>query len=194
MNAYLSHGRPVGTQTLYDPRRLARGMLVAFRDALWRVVSVEERPDMERPWAVVIRPAHMPLDWTAMTEDIHLGASRHATFHRYDDAEHHPVCAACKGPWPCHHLKAEQQADREIAQAERYAIPGVCPACSEPVSTRQLRQTWPVNLYAIDRDQPVTFHLRRPCGAEARSYDEAIRKAGYSSQLGYPSTERTDQP
>lgn len=72
-----------------------------------------------------------------------------------------------------------------MARADRYALAGVCPACQEPVTTRQLRQTWQVNLYALDRAQPVTFHLRRSCQDEAVAYDQAVRKAGYAGQLGF---------
>ena len=66
----------------------------------------------------------------------------------------------------------------------RYELAGVCPACGEPVTTRQTRQTWRVNLYAFDRDQPVTFHLRRQCEREAMEYDRACMADGQPSQLG----------
>ena len=45
---------------------------------------------------------------------------------------------------------------------------------------------WPAgtHLYAFDRDQPVTFHLRRQCEREAMDYDRACMAQGQPSQLG----------
>lgn len=178
-------GYPAGTDRVYNPSRLTRGDLIVWDDQIWRVLGIDERDHEDRPLIIQIRPAGESLDSTAADNDLHLAASRYATFDRYLDSDHLPVCAVCGGPWPCRHLKADALADREIKRAERFSIPNVCPACGEPVTQRQLRQTWPVNLYALDRDQPVTFHLRLRCERDAIAYDHAVMKAGMPSQLGY---------
>lgn len=182
---------PAGTE-LVLPENLRRGDLVSHRGRLCRVVSVEEQGGaephqwQERSWVVILRPWKLTLEWTAMSADTHWRCHYFFRFYRYSEStEHVPVCSQCGGPWPCPQLHIEQQVREEAAEAEQFAVPpGVCPACQEPVTQRQLRQEWPINLYALDREQPVTFHLRRQCEAAALRYDRAMIAAGYKSRLG----------
>lgn len=86
---------------------------------------------------------------------------------------------------PCREQIIERTVQAEAEQLRRYDLPGICPACEEPVSQRQLRQSWPENLVA-PTGQPVTFHLRNRCVGEASANDERWRKAGHISMLGIP--------
>ena len=87
---------------------------------------------------------------------------------------------------PCREQIIERTVQSEAEELRRCDIPGVCPSCEEPVSQRQLRQTWPGNLVA-PTGQPVTFQLRQRCAGEAIGYDERWRKAGNVSMLGITS-------
>lgn len=182
---------PVGTAPV-TTSNLREGQLVAWAHRVWRVVSVEQLDEdkreeegrgmnVRRPWRVVLaNPSSVNRD------EVALGVGQYPSrIHMFTEEEHYPVCAGCGGAWPCRELHLRDQAQRAAARARRYELAGVCPACEEPVTPRQLRQTWPVNLYHWDRDQPVTFHLRLRCQAEAIKYDREIRAAGLPGQLGY---------
>lgn len=173
--------QPAGTYHVC-PRELEPGDLIAFEHRVWRVLVVEVLED--RQVQTVIRPVADDPTWTATDADQHLRWSPYARVPRYPQAEHLPVCGDCGGPWPCRELHVRREMARDLDRAARYELAGVCPACGEPVTTRQTRQTWRINLYAFDRDQPVTFHLRRQCVQEAMDYDRACMAQGRPSQLG----------
>lgn len=163
------------------------GDIVAHNHRVWRVHQINPIPEVDvkgrRDTAVVLRPIEVTSDTTAHSDDRHLAASRMCDWHVYPD-EHYPVCAKCHEPMPCRESEIEADVVRSSERLSRFEIPGVCPACSEPVTTRHLRQTWPENLVALT-GQPVTFHLRRKCVDEAKEYDALWRKTGRPSQLGY---------
>lgn len=177
----LEFSRPAGTCHV-SPRELEPGDLIAFECRVWRVIAVEVLED--KHVRTIIRPAADDPTWTATDADKHLLWRQYAWVDRYPHAEHLPVCGDCGGPWPCRELHVRREMARDLDRAARYELAGVCPACGEPVTTRQTRQTWRVNLYAFDRDQPVTFHLRRQCVQEAMDYDRACMAQGQPSQPG----------
>lgn len=158
---------------------LTAGTLVGFDFKVWRVVEVSQRPadlvEGGRTHAVILEPP-------AGGQRLHLACAEFMTFHTFT-SEHYPVCRSCGDLMPCREQLIEQTVQAERERLRRYDIPGICPACEEPVSQRQLRQTWPQNLVA-PTDQPVTFHLRRQCAGEAMAYDDRWRKAGHVSMLG----------
>ncbi|WP_394275211.1 hypothetical protein [Luteococcus sp.] len=175
---------PAGTERTYVSR-LATGDIIAFNHRILRVIDVGKRDD--QIWHIRLRPLVQDPTWSHNPHDIEIGARTDLTcLWRYPQDHHLPVCSDCGGPWPCQKLHIDRDIARDQQRERRYALPGICPACQEPVTTRQTRQTWPVNLYALDPAQPVTFHLRQQCIDEARRYDLAMRKAGHPSQLGYP--------
>lgn len=175
---------PAGTARTHA-NQLAAGDVIAFDHRILRVIDVEKRDD--QAWHIRLRPLAQDPTWSHNRHDIAAGCrSDFTTIWRYPQAHHLPVCSDCGGPWPCQKLHIDREVARDLARAQRYALAGVCPACQEPVTSRQLRQTWPVNLYALEQNQPVTFHLRQRCINEADRYDQACRKAGHPSQLGYP--------
>ena len=172
---------PAGTHHVW-PRELEPGDLIAFEHQVWRVIDVAVLEDKQV--RTIIRPAADDPTWTATDADKHLRWSPYARVPRYPQADHLPVCGDCGGPWPCRELHVRREMARDLDRATRYELAGVCPACGEPVTTRQTRQTWRVNLYAFDRDQPVTFHLRRQCVQEAMDYDRSCMAQGQPSQMG----------
>lgn len=172
---------PAGTHHAWT-RELEPGDLIAYGHRVWRVIAVEVLED--RQVRTVIRPAADDPTWTATDADKHLRWQPHAQVPRYPQADHLPMCGDCGGPWPCRDLHVQREIAKDLKRAARYELVSVCPACGEPVTTRQTRQTWRVNLYAFDRDQPVTFHLRRQCVQEAMDYDRACMAQGQPSQMG----------
>lgn len=173
---------PAGT-SFVTTRKLTPGRMIAWAHRVWRVVSIEavDPGERQQPWRVVIaNPTSVNRDERSLRMP-----DRPHDVHVYDENEHYPVCVKCGGPWPCRELHIRQQAEQDMARSRRYELPGVCPACQEPVTPRQLRQTWPVNLHHWDQNQPVTFHLRQRCESEAIAYDREVRAAGMPSQLGY---------
>lgn len=163
-------------------RDLCVGALVGVDFKLWRVVEVSTRPadlvERGRTHAVVLEPL-------TGGQRLHLACAEFTRFHGFT-SEHYPVCRSCGDLMPCREQIIEQTVQAAAEELRRYDIPGVCPACEEPVSQCQLRQTWPHNLVA-PTGQPVTFHLRGQCVGEASAYDERWRKAGNVSMLGITS-------
>ena len=174
---------PPGTRTVYATRDLSVGDLVIHDHRFRRVESLTRDPELTQrerlPWLVVLADPS-----SVNRRERSLSCADHKTWCVVVEPEHHPVCGACGGPWPCRELHIRLEIDHSEARARRFELPGVCPACQEPVTPRQLRQTWPVNLHALARDQPVVFHLRRECAEEAQTYDLAVMREGYPSQLG----------
>lgn len=178
---------PSGTEPLFrqapDP-----GSLVALGHAVWRVIEVAEVPPadwtqdereyvaryhrgMRRPYRVVLRPAGVVGDDPRSRDrDVHLRACG-ASWHVYPD-DHYPMCASCAEPLPCREQMASKIAAASVRQMDRYSMPGVCPACEEPVTSRQKSLTLPDNL-EIPGGPPVTFHAGRvECRYAAREYEK----------------------
>jgi hypothetical protein len=67
---------------------------------------------------------------------------------------------------------ARQVAEKSAKNMARFETPGVCPACSEPVSARQKSITFDGNV-EIPGGAPVTYHVGRGgCRGEAARYEE----------------------
>lgn len=158
------------------------GDLIAYDYRVWRVVEVRMKPaDLVKGGYdrnVVIEPLRGG-------KPVHLSCGRMTWIYKYP-SEHYPVCHTCGDLMPCREQVIEETVKAEAERMSRYEMPGVCPACREPVSQRQLRQTWPQNL-VVPTGQPVTFHLRKRCAEEAMRYDSLWRKDGNVSLLGVTS-------
>ena len=89
--------------------------------------------------------------------------------HVYVD-EHVPVCLECGDPAPCRDRTAKRLAEWEMRNAEPYTVPGMCPACREPVTGRQRRLEF--DNVVVPGGPPVTFHARGQCRAQAASYEQ----------------------
>lgn len=177
---------PLGAETrYYEPP--TPGSLIALAHAVWRVVDVSPVPverwdvdDHERvanfgdaylPHMVVIRPvAVVGDDPRARDHDVHLRATG-STWMVYPD-EHYPLCAACGEPLPCREQMAARTAAASAQRMDRYAVEGVCPACAEPITTRQNSVSFTENL-EMPAGPPVTYHSgRRGCRRAAAEYEK----------------------
>lgn len=161
------------------------GALVGWDHAVWRVVEVREIPkvdwsDRDRriaesrgaPWVVVIRPAALTGDDpTLRRHDIHLSCHRRTRWDVFPD-EHYPVCAKCSEPLPCREQMADRMVSAATARMDRYSTEGVCPACEEPITSRQKTIVFDDNT-EIPGGPPVAFHAGRGgCRAFAARYEE----------------------
>lgn len=183
--------RPLGTKDAQLPRV---GDLIAWRHEVWRVLEItlaaevdwsdDERMFMSRitpevrdqyaPKHVIVRPARITgtdvrdRDW-----DVSLRA-RPGTFRAwrvYPD-EHYPVCAQCHEPMPCREEMGRREGEKAMRQVNRYSTPGVCPACNEPITSRQrLLMSFEDNI-EVPGGAPVTFHLRAECRGGAIRYEQ----------------------
>lgn len=181
--------RPEGTQ--WDAE-LAVGSILPWRHAAWRVIDIRPIPEVDwderdRQWmegrrirpgrtldvpcAVIVRPVAVTgNDPRARDYDVHLHVSPWHRLDVYPD-EHYPVCAKCLEPMPCRERKVTEIAERAAKAADAHSVPGVCPACQEPITGRQRVMTFEENLL-IPFGPPVTFHSgRRGCRDAARDYE-----------------------
>lgn len=142
----------------------------------WRVISITDREHSDHPgvtfWVMRMRPMHLDSDpdpVKAASEDVHWGIARRSKWVRLP--EHYPVCHQCFELCPCSHTVTEKRVEEQVTRMRRYDVPGVCPACRNPVSERQSSRTFDINL-VVPGGPPVTFHLRSSC---AQGEDGALR-------------------
>jgi hypothetical protein len=178
---------PHGVSMRYLTDTPPPGTLVAGDHAVWRIISVTDRPEVDWtqrdreavagdprivPQVVILRPVALDPSVTAHDEDRHVSAWPPRTWWAVYDTEHYPICAACLEPLPCRQQMAEQVAAAAAGRMERYSYAGICPACQEPVTARQRSLTLGDNLH-LPGGPPVTFHLRRRCWGSAVEYEKA---------------------
>lgn len=86
-----------------------------------------------------------------------------------------PLCSCHGHPWPCLDADQQRQAEKEAKAAERELnlMPGCCPACQEPVTSRQRSITFGGPNVRNPLAEGPTFHLRRKCWGAAAHYEEA---------------------
>lgn len=182
---------PVGTQSVPLP---SLGQLIAWRHSVWRVVEINPVPEVDwtdaegkrmaaylpqfrtqyAPYHVIVRPVAITGDDPrARDRDVHLrrtaGGSR--AFDVYPN-EHYPVCSQCQEPVPCREEMARKGAEDGMRKMNRYAMSGVCPACEEPITSRQRALiTFDENL-ELPGGPPVTYHLRQGCKGAAINYEK----------------------
>lgn len=86
-----------------------------------------------------------------------------------------PLCSCHGHPWPCREADEQEQAEKELKAAERELarMPGVCPACDEPVTSRQKSITFGGPNVRNPLTVGPTYHLRRRCRHGAADYEEA---------------------
>ena len=166
------------------------GTLLAWDHEVWRVLAVnpypedrwrpedrehvEERGRDHAPLHLILRPSRhdSPDPVAARSRDRSVTVLPGRTVFWVIRDEHFPVCARCQEPLPCRHRFAEKAARAAMADMRLYEMPGVCPSCQEPVSSRQKSLTFPDNII-IPGGPPVTFHTRWRCHWRARRYEDA---------------------
>lgn len=89
--------------------------------------------------------------------------------------EHYAVCSKCGDPAPCKEYLYDQESQERMKAAERaMELPdGFCPACREPITSRQKAYRFPgENLLNPLGAPTVRFHARRKCRSAAAAYEE----------------------
>ena len=128
------------------------------RLALYR----EEVRPQHVPWRIVIRPVSVTADDPRSRDydiTLEMRPGRYKGFDVYPDG-HYPACAQCREPVPCRDEMTRKLTEAAEKDAARYDIPGLCPACSEPVTSRHKVMTFEENL-RVPLGPPVTFHVGR---------------------------------
>lgn len=185
---------PEGVAREYGRRRPAVGDLVAYDYRAWEVMDVTVRDfadgdqehasgyrpqyrDEMRPYSVTLRRVHgAHHDRENSRQEIGLGirAFTYGGFDRYQNGRV-PLCSCHNQPWPCLEADQQTQAEKELKAAERElrVLPGCCPACEEPVTSRQRCITFGGPNVRNPLAEGPTFHLRRACYGAAARYEEA---------------------
>jgi hypothetical protein len=184
----MSEWRPAMSTRNYA-RQPEVGSLIGHAHRVWRVTGIEwQNPGdwserareqwmqtgMRDPWdrapfrVLVKKPGGGGRQHSMLVEPWH-----YTSWHLMP--EDFAVCVKCGDPAPCREYEQAKQAEREMAKAaEEMALPdGCCPACREPISTRQKTHRFPgPNLLNPLGLGDVEFHTRRKCHHGAARYEE----------------------
>jgi hypothetical protein len=189
--------RPAICERTYG-RRPEVGCLIGQNHAVWRVTGVEEinpgdwserardewmqfgMPDPweRRPFRVLATKPQGGPQHSMLVEPWNFVAWQVVP-------EHYAVCSECGDPAPCRDLLGQRQAAKELAKAEAdMSLPdGCCPACREPITTRQKTHRFPgPNLLNPFGLPDVEFHTRRKCHHGAAKYEHMWVAADPSRQ------------
>jgi hypothetical protein len=171
-------------------RRLEPGDVVGIRYGAWRVVEVRIRADVDltdedrehmlrfkpefreqhRPYAVVLTHVAGP-NLMSRRGRIHLEGSRRDWMLL---GERHAVCSCHGHPWPCQDADRDRVAAMQAAALEQKlakAIPGVCPACGQPITTRQRSVLYPGENLDVPGGPEPCYHTRGACWSDAVAYE-----------------------
>lgn len=163
---------------LHHERRYAHrpepGWLIAMNRTTWVVVDVREGDQHDDfLWELIV---HSP-----DASDRHLSARfGHQLRAWWPLPEHYAVCHRCGDLAPCRaHTDAILAAEQAVRmERELRLLPGCCPACQEPVTSRQRSIVFEGEYVRNPLGPPdVAFHLRRECRGEAARYEEAWVRA-----------------
>lgn len=192
--SFSGNWHPVGVAREYGRRRPTVGDVVAYDYRVWEVMHVKVRDfedanqdrlagyrpqyhDAMRPYSVSLRRIHgAPHDNENSRQEIGLRIRAFAFggFDRYENGRV-PLCSCHGHPWPCQDADQQAQAEKEMARAEKALrlLPGCCPACEEPVTSRQKAITFGGPNVTNPLAEGPTFHLRRKCERAAAKYEDA---------------------
>ncbi len=173
-------------------RRPEPGEVFGIRYGAWRCIEVRvftdadltdddrayilrftpERREQARPYAVVLEHVSGPnLIGRGRRRTVHLAGLR-VTWMLL--GERYAVCSCHGHPWPC------QDADRDRVAAMQArvledklakAIPGVCPSCGQPITSRQASVAYPGDNLDVPGGPEVRYHTRRGCWSDATAYE-----------------------
>lgn len=191
----MSEWRPLGVdnRSLYGSgRRPNAGDVVGWEHRAWEVMHVidaEPTPeeaerlaqyrdgwrDRMRPYRVTLRRLHgAEHERENKFRDVALRVRVGGwSFPTYPHGRV-PLCSCHSEPWPCIESEQQEQAEKELRKAEKIMklLPGCCPACEEPVTSRQQAITFGGPNVRNPLAEGPTFHLRRKCYSEAARYEE----------------------
>lgn len=162
--------KPLGAQRLDGVP--AVGALLAADHVAWRVVDVATL-DVPANADDLVLATHTASLRSLVDPDTCLLTPCHpySTWWAYPD-EHVPLCSCCWEPVPCRSQLAAQAAEEELRRMRRFEVPGMCPACLQPVRARQRKITFACNL-DVPWGPEVSFHTGRArCRTAAADYEQ----------------------
>lgn len=124
-----------------------------WTSAPFRVI-VADHPKPGREKMMLVEPWHFPV-WHVLPE-------------------HYAVCAVCGDLAPCRgHRETEvAKAASERVEKDMAVLPGFCPACNEPITSRQATHIFPgPNLLNPLAEDIVRYHARQKCRGGAVRYE-----------------------
>lgn len=179
------YGMQVATFGRWYPESCDRGQaptvgcVVAYEFKPWRVIDMRlSVPHPEHPDELFTVYQLRPADADAVDDadrDIHRGWRGTPSGYAGPVVlrEHYGLCVHCDELLPCREVMAERWAQENAKRMSRYETPGMCPACLQPVTTRQKSETLP-NV-VVPLGPPVTFHAgRKGCAHSLRKYREKV--------------------
>lgn len=155
---------PRGARTSYQLPEVGQLLAIAFE--AWRVVDVIDSDDRHD---VIVRRDSDGENGKRRGVRVSKGTRKPLWFIL---PEHYAVCRTCDQVPPCRDEWAASVADDVAKEQARYDMPGVCPACREPVTTRQQSVTMLNVIVPLGVD--VTFHRRGRCIASAEQYERRL--------------------
>lgn len=195
-NRHLTDARwhPTGVRDSYERRRPGVGQVIAWDFRAWEVTHIadasptaEEAEQLEgyvEPWRtqslpykITLRRLHgskhdreNPYQEVALRAPARMSSSAFGIY----EGGRVPLCSCHSHPWPCRDMCDEAKAAAAMEKAERELrlLPGCCPACQEPVTSRQKSITFGGPNVRNPLAGGPTFHLRRACRSAAASYEE----------------------
>ena len=150
-------------------RRPEPGGLIAIRRKPWRVIEVNELDSEEFEYEIVVTPLDGDRQHVA-------SIPRHAWDAWSNLPEHFAICHSCGELAPCREhergIYAAEQSKR--MDRELQLLPGCCPACQEPITSRQQTIDFPGE-YVHNPLAPAgpRFHTRMKCRGGAERYEAA---------------------
>lgn len=189
----MSDWHPSGVTRTPTGKRPEIGDIVALNRRAWEVTHVsdaiptpdeQERLNSYRPeFRAQRQPYHVSLKRLHGAAHKHENDRQEVGFRVRADAYNPlpvyrngrvPLCSCCSHPWPC--LVADQQdyAEKQLKAAEKALrlLPGCCPACEEPVTSRQKSITFGGPNVTNPLAEGPTYHLRSKCRWGAAKYEE----------------------
>lgn len=151
------------------PRRPEVGWIIAADRKPWVVLEVRDGDGQEVEYEVFVRP----LDGTKHY-GMRVPPHTYQAFHHLP--EHFAVCHSCGELAPCREHERGLYAAREAERMEHELklLPGCCPACQEPITSRQQTIDFPgEHVFNPFMPSDPVFHTRRKCLGGARRYENA---------------------
>jgi hypothetical protein len=190
----MSDWHPMGTPRGGRRTRPGVGAVVAYDRRAWEVRHIDDAEptddererlagytqpfrDQMQPYRVTLRRLHgaqHERENSAGDIGLRVRAAAYDPLPEYPDGRV-PLCSCHSEPWPCLEADQQAQAAKELRAAERVlrVLPGCCPACEEPVTSRQKAITFGGPNVRNPLAEGPTFHLRKKCWGAAARYEEA---------------------
>lgn len=176
-----------------------RGLRVAWRYSVWRIVDIHDRPeadwtDSDREWlarqpehlrglpqVIVLRHENGPTLDPQPGDDgtVHIAVPAGGRRAWWGVAARYPVCSCHGHPYPCLDVDRDRLVAATRARTERLlagAQAGVCQSCRQPITARQKTVVFPEPSLLVPGAPGPVFHAgRTDCWWAAHAYETKHR-------------------